>query len=106
MSAWTAPAALLIEALGSLALVGYVLAAGWSLLRGWNEVNAVRARLIIADGAITALNFKVAATLLKTLDLQTWHQIALFVALFALRTLLGRFFSWERRQLTDRLVSV
>ena len=104
MSVWTAPTALLIEALGSLMLVAYILAAGWTLLHGWNEFNAVRARLIIADGAITALNFKVAATLLKTLDLQTWHQIALFVALFALRTLLGRFFSWERRQLTARLV--
>ncbi|WP_237724811.1 DUF1622 domain-containing protein [Deinococcus alpinitundrae] len=99
MNAWTAPAALIIEGVGSLALVGYVLAALWALLHGWNETNAARARLLIADGALTALNFKVGATLLKTLDVQTWHQIALFVALFALRTLLKRFFTWERRQL-------
>ncbi|GAA4021497.1 hypothetical protein GCM10022631_39590 [Deinococcus rubellus] len=99
MNAWTAPAALVIGAVGSLVLVGYVLAALWTLLRGRNEANTVKARLTIADGALTALNFEVAATLLKTLDLQIWHQIALFVALFALRTLLKRFFTWERRQI-------
>ena len=93
-------AALLIEAVGSVYVLGYVVAALWTLARRPHNLSA--ARLLIADGALNGLNFKVAATLLKTLELQTWQQIALFAAIFALRTVLKRFFTWERRQLESR----
>lgn len=92
-------AALLIEVVGSAWLLGYVLAALLALLRGPRSGRLERARLLIADGVVAALSFKVAATLLKTLGLQTWNQIGLFVVTLALRTLLKRFFSWEKRQL-------
>ena len=73
---WIATAALLIEAVGSLYVLAYVLAALLTLARGPRYHLLTAARLLIADGALAALNFKVAATLLKTLELQSWQQIA------------------------------
>ena len=79
--------AVLIEAAGSVLLVGFVLAAGGALLRGG---GLERARLLIAEGAVLALSFKTGATLLKTIDLPTWDRIAAFAAVLALRTVLKR----------------
>lgn len=47
--------------------------------------SIVAARLIVADGLVTALGFKTAATLLKTIELRSWATILMFVAVFALR---------------------
>ena len=87
---------ILIEFAGALLIVGYILAALYTLVR---TGSIVRARLIAADGAITGLSFKLAGTLLKTLLIHTWSQILLFVVIFALRTALKRFFTWERARL-------
>lgn len=89
---WTS----LIEFIGAILIVGYILVALFSVLRSG---NIMRARLIVADGAITGLSFKVAGTLLKTIQLHTWQQILMFVAIFTLRTVLKRFFTWERGRL-------
>ena len=89
--------AVLIEAAGSALLVGFVLAAGGALLRGGGGLE--RARLLVAEGAVLALNFKTGATLLKTLDLPTWDRIAAFAAILALRTALKRAFAAERAAL-------
>lgn len=86
----------IIEFVGALLIVGYVIAAIISLFRSG---NIVRARLLVADGAITGLSFKLAGTLLKTIELRTWQQILIFVAIFALRTVLKRLFTWERTRL-------
>jgi len=85
-----------IEFIGALLIVGYVLAALISLLRGRSIAEA---RLLVADGAIMGLSFKLAGTLLKTIVLHTWQQILLFLAIFALRTVLKRIFTWERGRL-------
>ena len=85
-----------IEFIGALIIVGYVVAALVSLFR---TRNIVQARLLIAEGAIMGLSFKLAGTLLKTIELHTWEQILLFVAIFALRTVLKRLFTWEQSRL-------
>lgn len=85
-----------IEFIGSLLLIGYVVAALVALLR---RQGIERVRLLVADGALWALDFKVAATLLKTMTLTTWQALAFFVVIFALRTLLKRAFKWERAQI-------
>jgi uncharacterized membrane protein len=85
-----------IEFIGALIIVGYVVAALVSLFR---TRNIVQARLLVAEGAITGLSFKLAGTLLKTIELHTWEQILLFVAIFALRTILKRLFTWEQSRL-------
>lgn len=89
----------LAELGGSLYLTGFVVAALLALLHGPRATHLERARLLIAQGVILSLSFKVAATLLKLLALQNWHQIGLFAVTLALRTLLKRFFGWEQRQL-------
>lgn len=66
----------------------------------------VRARLLVADGVIAALGYKTAATLLKTIELQTWNAILVFTATLALRTLVKRVLVWEEGRLRagDRTV--
>ena len=92
--------ALLIEFGGTvLVLVGCLrgllaLAAG----RG-SQVSLVRARLLVADSVIAALGYKTAATLLKTIELQTWKAILVFTATLALRTLVKRVLVWEESRL-------
>ncbi len=88
-----------IEFIGALLISGYVLAALVTLLR---TKNILAARLLVADGAIAGLGFKLAGTLLKTIELHTWQQILMFAAIFALRTVLKRLFIWERARLQTR----
>ena len=83
LTAW----AVIIEFIGALLIVAYVVAAMISLLR---HGNVAQARLLVADGAITGLSFKLAGTLLKTIELRTWQQILMFVAIFVPRTVLKR----------------
>ncbi|GGM18935.1 DUF1622 domain-containing protein [Deinococcus aerophilus] len=85
---------LFVELLTNLVIAGAVLGALWALLRG-HDLN--RARLIVADGILSALNLKLVATLLKTVELTTWSQIGLFVAVLALRIALKWVITWERR---------
>jgi uncharacterized membrane protein len=91
--------AVLIEAAGSLLLCGFVLAAGVAALRGRSPEYV---RLLLADGAILALSFKVGAALLKTMDLPDWQRIAAFAAILALRTVLKRVLVAERAALARR----
>lgn len=81
-----------IEAIGTLIIAGYALLAISTLLRA----GGMRlARLQVAEGAITGLTFKLAATLLKTIILHTWQQILLFSAILALRIILKQIFNRE-----------
>ncbi|GAA5514393.1 hypothetical protein Dcar01_03148 [Deinococcus carri] len=86
---------LLVELVTNLVLFGYVAFALLVLVRGG---GLRRVRLLVADGILFALNFKVIATLLRTMELTTWNQIGLFAAVFVLRTVLKRVVTWERRE--------
>lgn len=87
---------LAVELITNLVLFGYIVAALLSLARGGGTTHA---RLLVADGTLFALNLKVVATLLRTMELTTWNQIGLFAAVFVLRTGLKRAITWERAQL-------
>lgn len=89
-------AAIVIDLVGSVLLAGYAAAAFVCLTR---RHGPRAARLVIADGATLALTFKVAAALLKTIELNSWNQIGLFAAALALRVLLKSLFSWEAQRL-------
>jgi hypothetical protein len=92
------PAVVVIELVGSVLLAGYAVAALACLGRG----RGVRAaRLLVAEGAVLALSFKVAGALLKTVELHSWQQIGMFSAVLALRVLLKRLFAWEGQRLQD-----
>ncbi len=91
--------AALIEFGGALLISGYVLVAVFFLV--WRR-DITRARLLVADGAIMGLSFKLAGTLLKTIELHSWNQILLFSSVLALRTLLKWLFNRERVYLEQR----
>lgn len=91
--------AALIEFVGAILIIAYILASLVTLLR---TRNITHARLLVADGVITGLSFKIAGTLLKTIELHTWQQILMFSAILALRTILKRFFIWERTRLEQK----
>jgi uncharacterized membrane protein len=92
--------ALLIEFGGSLLVVGGCVRGLWAIARSLgSREGLLQARLLIADGAIAALGFKTAATLLKSLELQTWNAILAFATILALRTLVKRVLVWEERRL-------
>ena len=93
-------AAVLIEFGGGLfVVVGCLRGLAALALGGASEAAIVRCRLSVADGVIAALGFKTAATLLKTIELQTWNAILTFAAIFALRTFVKQFLVWEERRL-------
>jgi uncharacterized membrane protein len=92
--------AALIEFVGALLIIAYILAALLTLLR---TRDVQLARLWCgATGAVTGLSFKLAGTLLKTIQLHTWQQIFMFIAIFTLRTLLKRIFTWEQERLQQK----
>ena len=88
--------AAIIEFIGALIIIGCVLAALITLL---SSRDVGKARLLIADGIICALSFKIAGSLLKTISLHTWQQICMFMAILVLRTILKQVFMWERTEL-------
>lgn len=92
--------ATIIEFIGALIIIAYVLAALVTLLY---KRDVTHARLITADGIITSLSFKLAGTLLKTIVLHTWQQILMFVAILILRIALKRLFAWEQARLQQRI---
>ncbi len=85
--------AVLIDLLGALLIVGYDGAAIVALLRGR---SILQARLLVAEGAVFGLSFKVAGALLTALELPTWRQLGMFATVLALRTLLKQLFACPR----------
>ena len=96
-------AAALIEFGGSL-VIAIACLCGLAILAACRGTHAavVCGRLVVADGIVSALGYKTAATLLKTLELQSWNAIGLFAAILALRTLIKRFLVWEELRLRTR----
>lgn len=86
----------IIEFIGALLIIGYILAALYTILR-WRPI--IVAQQLVADGALAGLNFKLAGTLLKAIVVHSWQQILMFAAIFVLRTVLKRLFMWERARL-------
>lgn len=92
----------LIELAGSLLIVGYCVAAAVAILRTRVPEEA---RLLIIQGSLWGLSLKTAASLLKTIELQTWAQIGAFCAIFALRTLIKRVETWEEQRIRPGIAS-
>jgi len=67
-----------------------------ALLRGCGIEHS---RLIVAEGVLFGLSFKISASLLKTAVLQSWTQSGLFSFVLALRTILKRSFVSEHEKL-------
>jgi len=83
--------------LGSLVMLFYVLKAWRKLLS--RTPQRTQAELLLAEGAVNTLSFKLAATLMKTIYIHTWRQMAILASIVTLRTLLKRIFSWRQAHL-------
>lgn len=90
----------LIEFGGALVISWFGIRALFALLRkrGRND-SLAEARLLLADGVVTALSLMTAATLLKSTALGSWSAIGLFAAVLAIRTGVKRSLAWELGQL-------
>ena len=88
-------AAVLIDAASAVVVAFFAVRA----LLATAKRDADRSRLLMADGVITALGFSVAAALLKTIGLGTWHQIGMFAFVLAFRSVMKWVFATERRML-------
>ncbi|GER90609.1 hypothetical protein KDW_47710 [Dictyobacter vulcani] len=95
VSVWSA----IIEFLGALLILAYMC---FALLTLFRTKDISQARIVVTDGIIAGLSFKLAGTLLRTIELQSWPQILTFLAIFVIRTVLKRFFSWEQHRLQLR----
>lgn len=91
-AAWIAT----IEFVGALLIVGHCVAALVELLRSRNPAIV---RLLVIQGSLWGLSLKTAASLLKTIEIHSWDQIAAFTAILALRTLVKRVMAWEETHL-------
>ena len=96
-SSWLLIAAT-IDFLGALIIVAHAVRAVGLVLRERQAID--RAKLLVAHGALTGLDCKLAATLLKTMTLLDWHQIGMFAALYAIRFLIKQAF--RRAQQEER----
>ena len=98
-------AATLIEFAGAFFVIAGAVRAVTSLCRRRGDARGVvMARIALAESVVAALGFKTAATLLKTLELRSWHAIAFFAAVLALRTFVKRALQWESEQLRGEAV--
>lgn len=97
---WILAAATLIE-LAAAAVIGCH--AFWAALLLIRRQGQDRARMVVADGVLAGLGFSLAGTLLKTIGLQSWSEIRMFLFVFMFRTLLKRIFSREKRLIAARL---
>lgn len=94
--------ALCIEMAGTIIIAAGCLRGLASLVQGGATRSALReCRLLVADGILAGLAFKVAAALLKTIELRSWGQIAAFAAVLALRSFLKLAHDRERQRLSD-----
>lgn len=88
--------AALIEFGGAIIIAFAVLRALAGLATGSSIGDA---RLIVIAGSLSALGYKSAATLLKAIELGSWHGIGAFTAIFTLRTVIKQTLVWERSRL-------
>jgi len=83
-----------IDAASALVLVGYCVSALFAAIRSGRPAAA---QGLVARGALLGMSIKLVGTCLKTIQLQTWEQIGLFLALFGLRKLLKQAFEAENK---------
>ncbi len=92
LAAWIA----LIEFAGALVIAGHCVA---GLVEALRSRNPAAVRLLVIEGSLWGLSLKTAASLLKTIEVHSWEQIAAFTAILALRTLVKRVMTWEEARL-------
>lgn len=89
---------LAVDSISALVIVGYCVVA---FVTGIYLRSPTQPHNLVAKGALLGMSIKLVGALLKTIQLQTWNQIGLFLAIFALRMILKQFFVMEDRIATE-----
>ena len=89
----------LVELCAALVIVYHAARAMFAIVRS-RDIDG--ARVLIAEGVLSALGFSLCATLLKVIGLQSWLQIRTFATVFVLRTLLKQVFVQEGMRTQSR----
>jgi hypothetical protein len=85
---------LAIDSASALVIFGYCVTA---FIKAVRSGSAGEAHVLVAKGALLGMGIKLVGACLKTMELQTWNQIGLFLAIFALRAILKRIFQAEEK---------
>ena len=85
---------LAIDSASALIILGYCAIAFITAVRSGSPAEA---HGLVARGALLGMSIKLVGTCLKTIQLQTWNQIGLFLVIFALRFILKRIFLAEEK---------
>jgi uncharacterized membrane protein len=88
-----------IQFVSTLIIVGHVIMAVGDLLRVPANQGWLKARGRVTEGVLLGLSLVVAATLLRTIVVRSFTDLGVFVAVFALRTVLKRVFTWEAQRM-------
>lgn len=89
---------LAVDSVSALVIVGYCVVA---FVTGVFLRSPTRPHNLVARGALLGMGIKLVGTCVKTIQLQTWNQIGLFLAIFALRAILKGFFVLEEKITTE-----
>jgi hypothetical protein len=91
-----ASAAAIVEFGGTLVVGGYAAVALLGLVAGRASIEETKR--LVAQGALSGLSWKLSATLLKTIELQSLDQIAAAFAILGLRHLIKFALAAERKR--------
>ncbi len=89
---------LAVDSISALVIVGYCAVA---FVTGVYSRSPTRPHNLVARGALLGMSIKLVGACVKTIQIQTWNQIGLFLAILALRMILKRFFVMEDRIATE-----
>lgn len=88
--------AAIIEFGGTLVIAGYAAVALLGLVSGRTTLDETK--LLVAQGALSGLSWKLSATLLKTIELQSLDQIGAAFAILGLRHVISFALDRERKR--------
>jgi hypothetical protein len=84
---------LAVDFVSAIVIVGYCVAA---FVTGVYSRSPTQPHNLVARGALLGMSMKLVGACVKTIQLQTWNQIGLFLAILALRMILKRSFVMEK----------
>lgn len=80
---------LLVELVSSLVIFGYCIAGFVVLII---HRSRIQSQIMVANGAVLGLSIKLVGAFLKTIEMQSWNQLAQFAAIILLRTMVKKVF--------------
>lgn len=88
----------ILEGMGYVVIVYSASAAFLAVMKDRSEMSVRKCRLNLAEGLATALEFKLAGEILRTVIVRTPEELILLGAIVALRVVMALMIYWEMKQ--------